>query len=166
MSARTPTPVTFHAPWTQEQVDGLTRWQTSGVVHEYTCGADSSHRPLVATANGWTCPDCPYRQDWAILQDWAIVSTVLTAEHAAKMKGWADGSARTPAAAVRRFDSVSMADGLTLDVTGVVIRVARHGMWADVRWVDTRSGATWTKRQPDRTKLRVTWRDGSPVAPA
>jgi hypothetical protein len=85
VSARTPTPVTFHAPWTQDQVDGLTRWQTSGVVHEYTCGTDSSHRPLVATVDGWTCPDCPYRQDWA------IASTVLTEEQAARLKGWADG---------------------------------------------------------------------------
>jgi hypothetical protein len=69
----------------------------------------------------------------------------------------------TPTTAVRRFDTVVMADGLTSDVVGIVIRVARHGTWADVCWVERGSGAAWVKRQPDRTKLRVTWRDGRPV---
>lgn len=31
-------------------------------VHPYTCGNDSTHRPLIATAAGWRCADCDYRQ--------------------------------------------------------------------------------------------------------
>lgn len=55
------------APWTPDQVDRLNRFQRLGYVHEFTCpdshnGAD---RTLVATKNGWICPHCDYRQDWA-----------------------------------------------------------------------------------------------------
>ncbi len=61
----------LYTPWTQEQVDGLNRRQQAIDLHPYTCGIDSTHRPvLLATANGWRCPvdmlgGCLYRQDWA-----------------------------------------------------------------------------------------------------
>jgi hypothetical protein len=59
-------------PWTKEQVDSLNALQKSGIVHPYTCGGnrtDENHLDgegvLVATENGWMCPYCDYRQDWA-----------------------------------------------------------------------------------------------------
>ncbi len=63
------------APWTPEQVAALNRWQQSDFIHPFTCGNRSreTHQTitngdfgvLVATANGWVCPDCDYTQDWA-----------------------------------------------------------------------------------------------------
>jgi hypothetical protein len=68
------------APWTAEQVAKLNAWQSCGWVHPFTCGcgdrADLMHRAyaerhggdlgqLIATADGWLCPVCGYRQDWA-----------------------------------------------------------------------------------------------------
>lgn len=58
-------------PWTQEVVDALNAQQRNAQLHPYTCG--SGHRTehpdgegvLVATVNGWMCPFCDYRQDWA-----------------------------------------------------------------------------------------------------
>jgi hypothetical protein len=65
----------IEAPWTPEQVDALNAWQR-GPVHSFTCGRRSEpghvQRPdadlgqLVATADGWVCPDgCGYTQQWA-----------------------------------------------------------------------------------------------------
>lgn len=60
------------APFTQIQVDALNRWQTLGSVHPFTCGGnrmDAKHLDgegvLIATREGWICPFCTYRQDWA-----------------------------------------------------------------------------------------------------
>lgn len=61
------------APWTQEQVDALNRFQESGQFHPFTCGSgnrcDDKHLDgegrLVATVDGWVCPYCDYKQDWA-----------------------------------------------------------------------------------------------------
>lgn len=75
-------------PWTAEQVAKLNRFQHYGFVHEYTClymhtkpcecgghnpkchlclggGAVLADRTLVATPDGWICPHCTYKQDWA-----------------------------------------------------------------------------------------------------
>jgi len=66
-------------PWTQEQVDRLNAYQHSGRFHPFTCGndrGDEAHRSyaeergedwglLIATPEGWKCPVCDYRQDWA-----------------------------------------------------------------------------------------------------
>jgi hypothetical protein len=54
-------------PWASDVVDALNRYQRLGYVHEFTCeqshvGAD---RTLYATRDGWRCPHCDYRQDWA-----------------------------------------------------------------------------------------------------
>lgn len=62
------------APWTPEQVEGLSRWQVEK--HPFTCHnrKDGEHRyapevadfgVLVPTPNGWVCRDCDYTQDWA-----------------------------------------------------------------------------------------------------
>lgn len=53
------------APWTDEQVAALNRWQRRGDVHPFTC--DNGSHVLVATNQGWICPKhgCDYRQNWA-----------------------------------------------------------------------------------------------------
>ena len=54
------------APWTPEQVDALNRYQRLGHVHEFTCPtAHEADRTLLAMHDGWHCPHCDYRQDWA-----------------------------------------------------------------------------------------------------
>lgn len=61
------------APWTPEEVARLNEWQRDGWGHPYTCGSgrrtDKDHLDgegvLVATPDGWVCPYCDYRQDWA-----------------------------------------------------------------------------------------------------
>lgn len=50
--------------WTDEECFRLNAAQHDGQRHPYTCGNDSRHRPLIATANGWRCADCNYRQNW------------------------------------------------------------------------------------------------------
>lgn len=80
----------IYAPWTEEQVDGLNRFQRSGKFHPFTCGiAHGDFDPetmepiknaalqvnpewhkslddvLVATPQGWKCPSCKYTQNWA-----------------------------------------------------------------------------------------------------
>lgn len=59
----------LRAPWTPEQVAALNRFQREGGMHPFTCGGDhESHHVLVATPDGWVCPDrpvCGYTQDWA-----------------------------------------------------------------------------------------------------
>lgn len=68
------------APFTVEQVKGLNRWQASHEVHPFTCGGDRRDLAhvqyarqsgqgdmgiLIAATDGWRCPVCDYRQDWA-----------------------------------------------------------------------------------------------------
>lgn len=59
-------------PWSAEQIEALNRYQKIGLMHPYTCGEnrkDENHLDgegvLIATVNGWICPYCDYRQDWA-----------------------------------------------------------------------------------------------------
>ena len=53
------------APWTKEQVDALNGYQNLGYTHEFTCSC-KSRTTLVATTEGWTCPeDCGHEQKWA-----------------------------------------------------------------------------------------------------
>lgn len=53
-------------PWTPEFCERLNDYQAAGEFHPYTCGNDSRHALLVATEAGWHCPDCDYRQYWAL----------------------------------------------------------------------------------------------------
>lgn len=57
----------LRAPWSSEQVDALNRFQRRGDIHEFTCpnDHDGADRTLIATKQGWICPHCDYRQDWA-----------------------------------------------------------------------------------------------------
>ncbi|EGQ61236.1 hypothetical protein GGI1_05331 [Acidithiobacillus sp. GGI-221] len=62
-------------PWTEEQVEKLNRLQRGELYgHPYTCPnrGDTPHHDngndkgcLLATKNGWLCPDCGYTQNWA-----------------------------------------------------------------------------------------------------
>jgi hypothetical protein len=49
------------APFNQEQVDNINEFQTSGMVHEFTCVC---RKALVATEKGMVCPACGRTQDW------------------------------------------------------------------------------------------------------
>jgi alkanesulfonate monooxygenase SsuD/methylene tetrahydromethanopterin reductase-like flavin-dependent oxidoreductase (luciferase family) len=53
------------AVWDDERVYKLNAHQHDGTCHPYTCGTDSTHRPLVATRFGWQCADCGFTQAWA-----------------------------------------------------------------------------------------------------
>ena len=60
------------APWTFEQVSALNLYQKRRLMHPYTCGFNrkgenhlDGEGVLVATENGWVCPFCDYKQDWA-----------------------------------------------------------------------------------------------------
>jgi hypothetical protein len=59
------------AHWTDEQVAALNRWQGSGFVPEFICPnehpGDSGQviAVLSATRDGWTCPLCAYKRNWA-----------------------------------------------------------------------------------------------------
>jgi hypothetical protein len=58
-------------PWTKEQVDSFNKQQNDGEHHPYTCknGRNKYHLDgegvLVATTEGWVCPYCDYKQNWA-----------------------------------------------------------------------------------------------------
>jgi hypothetical protein len=60
------------APWTDDQVENLNRYQGwAGAFHPFTCGRREHHPDdpgvLVAERDGWHCPaaGCGYRQTWA-----------------------------------------------------------------------------------------------------
>lgn len=57
---------------TPEQIEKLNRYQRAGSFHPFTCGnrSDPGHESdregiLLATPEGWRCPTCDYRQNWA-----------------------------------------------------------------------------------------------------
>ncbi len=66
-------PDRIRAPFTDEQVIALNRWQGDPSVHPFTCPADGSsgswkhsdRRILIATYERWECPRCAYVQHWA-----------------------------------------------------------------------------------------------------
>jgi hypothetical protein len=61
----------IHAPFTDEQVEALNRFQARPDAHPFTCGNDARRHDrqvnLVATNEGWVCSDsgCSYTQNWA-----------------------------------------------------------------------------------------------------
>ena len=64
---------TIEKPWTQEQADALNHFQREGRMHPFTCASGNRTNAayldgegvLFATPNGWICPYCDYRQNWA-----------------------------------------------------------------------------------------------------
>ena len=53
------------APFTTEQVKGLNKYQECPYIHPFTCGHSVCGAVLCANQDGWQCPKCDYRQDWA-----------------------------------------------------------------------------------------------------
>ena len=61
------------APFSPDQVQRLNEWRAAPGVHPFTCAnrGDGDHRRttdlgvLVATVDGWICPDCSCTQRWA-----------------------------------------------------------------------------------------------------
>jgi hypothetical protein len=49
------------APWTDEQVEMLDKWQDDGTKHPYTCICGESLTPY---NEGWICEYCGHKQDW------------------------------------------------------------------------------------------------------
>jgi hypothetical protein len=84
------------APFSPEQVQALDLFQ-HGYWHPFTCSyrARPGHgdRPLVATREGWHCPDedCEYTQDWAhdFMADLDWVRTEMTRMHQVFSRRWA-----------------------------------------------------------------------------
>lgn len=60
-------PGRIFAPWNETQVKGLNTWQECSFVHPFTCGNEhpEGHVNLKATEQGWVCPKCNYKQEWA-----------------------------------------------------------------------------------------------------
>lgn len=57
----------LHAPWHDDVVAELARWQNLANVHPYTCGNDHGEEVrLLPTNDGWICPlrSCGYTQGW------------------------------------------------------------------------------------------------------
>ena len=50
------------APFTDEQVENIIKYQSLGYYHSLTCGNDSSI--LYPTKNGLRCQNCDYLQTW------------------------------------------------------------------------------------------------------
>ena len=59
----------IEAPFTDQQVKALNRYQREGLMHPFTCPSDKHpiHVTLIATREGWKCllNDCDYTQTWA-----------------------------------------------------------------------------------------------------
>lgn len=64
-----------YAPWTDDELANLNRFQTLGFMHEFTCCSpeeipECQRRTkqnggmLTATTDGWVCPCGKYKQDW------------------------------------------------------------------------------------------------------
>jgi hypothetical protein len=66
--------------FTPEEVESLNAYQISGAFHPFTCGGDRTDKDhhdgeglLIATEDGWHCPFCEYRQQWAydFMKNWS-----------------------------------------------------------------------------------------------
>jgi hypothetical protein len=51
----------LQAPWNDDQVASLNKYQQCDHWHPFTC---SHHHTLVAVFHGWVCPNCEYTQNW------------------------------------------------------------------------------------------------------
>lgn len=67
----------INAPFTDQEVENLNKYQQSGLFHPFTCGGSdwgieecerangTGEGLLTATSGGWVCPCGKYKQDWA-----------------------------------------------------------------------------------------------------
>jgi len=61
------------APWTDEQVENLKKWQVHPFAHPFTCcshdDCDRLNQPnegaLIPSNEGWVCPCGKWKQNWA-----------------------------------------------------------------------------------------------------
>ena len=92
--------------FTPDEVNSLNEYQRAGVMHPFTCGGDRTDEKhldgegiLVATEDGWNCPYCDYKQDWAheFIKNWAWKnrSAGLAFELFGTSKEWAKESLAT-----------------------------------------------------------------------
>lgn len=63
-------------PWNSAAVAALNAYQRSGRFHGYTC-PEHTTRILVAHNDGWRCPDCHYRQNWALAESADIGQNII-----------------------------------------------------------------------------------------
>jgi len=78
------------APWTEEQVAYLRSWQSSEVVHPYTCSNSHLHGEMVLTptTDGWECPVCDYKSGVCRMPDEQPLRHVAqTVEEAIRRRG-------------------------------------------------------------------------------
>jgi len=53
-------------PWNDAEVLALNAYQQNPTFHPYTCGNEhEGTKILIATNDGWVCPECDYTQKWA-----------------------------------------------------------------------------------------------------
>ena len=52
------------APFSRDQVKSLNEFQQSDLFHGFTCPNHSTNK-LIATPEGWICPQIDYKQLWA-----------------------------------------------------------------------------------------------------
>ena len=52
-----------YAPWSEEQIDALEKWQMDDTKHPYTCICGESLMPY---KDGWICDECGHKQNWYI----------------------------------------------------------------------------------------------------
>lgn len=74
----------IYAPWTDKQVEALNFYQKSGRLHPYTCGGGGgpcSGVDLVATNNGWVCPQCGRLQTDVIKDIFEVVALLRAKTH-------------------------------------------------------------------------------------
>jgi len=66
--------------FTPDEIESLNAYQQSGRFHPFTCGGDRTDKNhldgegiLIAAVEGWYCPYCNFRQDWAhpFMKDWS-----------------------------------------------------------------------------------------------
>lgn len=55
------------APWTDDQVMQLNRYQTGEYMHPFTCPSEMHEAVLIGSRDNWECPypECDYTQTWA-----------------------------------------------------------------------------------------------------
>ncbi len=66
--------------FTDDEVKSLNEFQAAGIMHPFTCGTDKCRADLVATNEGWICPNgCGYTQNWAhaFMSNWSWKETAM-----------------------------------------------------------------------------------------
>lgn len=82
------------APWDDETLDNLQRYQTLDMTHPYTCRRDHDTpgpRILEPTEAGFICPDedCGYTQSWAHRMSADAGHILYLRQQGEQVKGWA-----------------------------------------------------------------------------